>query len=56
MVEHQIKDFNQLIENPEKVNEKELTYFLETYKKISFLKFLFLYAYQNTSLSKRNWI
>ena len=26
MVEHQIKDFNQLIENPEKVNEKELTY------------------------------
>ena len=26
MVEYQIKDFNQLIENPEKVNEKELTY------------------------------
>ena len=29
MVEHQIKDFNQLIENPEKVNEKELNYILD---------------------------
>ena len=32
MVEHQIKDLNQLIESPEKVNDKELTYIFGTYQ------------------------
>lgn len=41
MVEHQIKDINQLIENPEKVNEKELTYFFELTKKYPSSNFCF---------------
>ena len=41
MVEHQIKDFNQLIENPEKVNEKELTYILKLTTKYPSSNFCF---------------
>ena len=54
MVEHQIKDFNQLIENPEKVIEKELTYISKLTTKYPSSNFCL--CLPNTSLPKKNWI
>ena len=54
MVEHQIKDINQLIETPEKVNEKELTYFLDSQKNIPPLIFVFIYS-QKFFITRKGW-
>ena len=53
MVNHEIRNISSLIENPSKVNDKELTYFFDLTLKYPSSSFCFLFL-QKFFISKKN--